>query len=202
MENKAISPIKLKILMAKHIKSCQKKLKQKEVNKIEVEFVFEWLEDMTMVKFGEAKYLISGKWLMPDLFDLVKESLEETCCDGVMTYNMSSCSVILFGKPVKPFNMLQRLIQKYSGIGIKWSDFKTETQSVSGNFIDSKRRYLCYNENACQEGIDFIRNKRSSKDVLKTYFIVERNKPYVTSAIKLEVQTMRGKKKSEFIVRP
>ena len=195
MEKKVVGKQSLMIAMAKHIRACARE--SKEHNKIETTFKFKLCDNSTEVSFGDKCFVVNDKLSSQCI---TNEALSESACKGFVYPDGSICRVILFGKPVKPFRMLQRLVKKYAGVDIAWDDFKSTCYDGNGYKIIDKTTYLCYSEDGCQRGVDFIRKNRTSKDVLKTGIVADGEAGCFMTALKLVVETPHGKKKAEMIV--
>lgn len=151
---------RLKILMAKYIKATSKHMKDVHVK--EICFDCGWNYNKTIFSFDDKEFRVDEILNMSSIMSTATDALKETTCNGLIYPKDNSVRVRLFGKPTKQFNTLVRLIYKYSGVMIEWGDIKME--AFDSNPLNTT--YLCYNENACKEAIDFIRSNRTSKDKL------------------------------------
>lgn len=197
METKIVGRASLVIKMAKHIKACSKELKDK--HKTDTTFTFHWINDRTEVVINDICYATARKLSVEELEAITMMALTETACNGVVSRGVNNYKVTLFGKPVKPFRMLQRLILKYTHKDIAWNEFCTWYFNEDGTADYDRTTFLCYNEEVCQDGIDFIRAFRTPKDVLKLEF--GNHDIMNASTLKLVVETLHGKKKAEIVLR-
>lgn len=187
--------LQLKILIAKHIRRHSKELRG--IHKIELEFTFKWLDGSTIVRFGNSEYIIDGEYNIEAFSELINEAFKETLCDGVLTKGCYMCKVVLFGKPVSSFDMLQRLINKYAKVSIDRDTVKKE-YFTGGTVDEGKTEYLCYDDDFCKNTIEWIRSNKTPKDYLRCFSFVDTdNPPCVVSGIKLTVETVHGKVKAE-----
>ena len=202
MGKKIIGEASLMIAMAKHIKACKKNLKDSD--KTEAYFKFNWSDGMTEVSFADKVLCVNETLSVERLGELVAKALEESSCKGTILSEWGKYRVILYGSPTKAFRMLQRLIQKYSGVFIDWDTCKSIYFDGNGAIMYDKTAYLCYNETTCQDGIDFIRKNRTSKDVLNAVIKVdsgdETGNFSITNCLSLSVETPHGKCKGEVLL--
>jgi SepF-like predicted cell division protein (DUF552 family) len=190
----------LGITMAKHIKKRSRETKNG--NNVIIDFK---LEEGGRVCVQDNTFGIREELTIEGLKRLAESALSETGCDGIVLSDLDSCRVKLFGRPVKPFNMLQRLIKKYSGVYIDQRDIMTQFYDARNNETVDDAKYLCYDEGKCQEGIDFIRGHRKGRDVLAADIAnVEEccdHARKVTTQLKLIVKTRSGKVKFDKTIR-
>lgn len=197
MKIKTISQTSLVVTMAKHIRKCAKELK--EHNKTSTVFNFNWLDDKTQVRFNDKCFFLRGKLSLDKLNELASLALHESGCDGTIKFYGDKCTIVLFGKPVKQFMMLQRLIKKYANFDLSNRSVETTYYDKNGFELDNETTYLCYNKDECQRGIDFIRKHRNSKRVLKVESGLDVETDYLCTSvcINLIVETAHGKMISE-----
>lgn len=202
MERKIVGQLSMMIAMAKHIKASAKGLKDN--NMVNVTFAFDLKEETTGVIFNDRCLVLNEKCSVEDIRRLTESALKESVCDGVLYGKGTICKVLLYGKPVKPFNMLQRLVKKYAGVYIEREHVKSVCYDVNGNEVYDKTVYLCYNGEECQKGVDFIRKHRTSKDVLKVDFVydTETDGKSIVIGLGLSVETPHGKNKGEITLVP
>lgn len=193
-EDKIISQGRLKLLLAKHIKKHAKHLGDKFFELLN--FDFKWGESSTTILFGGEAYSMNGFYKLDDLNVLIEDAFKETGCNGVVCRDGATIRVRLYGKPTSNYKLLDRLVYKYSGFNMKWDTIRTD-------YVDNplKTKFLCYDEDTCREAIDFIRENRTSKDMLVTN-IDERmsGSPDSIEDMKiliLKVKTPKGKVKAE-----
>ena len=197
MDKKIIGYASLKIMMAKHIKTCSKELKTQ--NRVKINFDFKRDKEKTEIDLKGKRLVIYEVLSFDDLIELTDKALRESGCRGIVYQEGYNPSIMLLGKPVKPFKMLQRLIKKYSDTYISEDYFTRQYYDDGGKVIDDKTMYLCYNEMQCRDGVDFIRRLRTSKDVLKTKFVLnsDTRENMKTMGLRLIVETPHEKQKGE-----
>lgn len=183
MERILLGKRSLMIAMARHIKASKKKLKESNITK--VTFNVGWFDKGTEIVFKDNCYGTNEVLSFDDARELINEAFRETASNGVFEVEGHNCTITLFGKPVKPFRMLQRLIQKYSGVDIAW------------DYCKCGEKFLCYNESVCEDGIEFIKKTRTSNDILRVNYIYDFETGLECSALKLSVETPHGKVKGE-----
>ena len=182
---------KLIILLAKYIKECSKKLNE-TTSSVEVSISHDtWCCGFgknskfshSDISFGGNKYCFYDKEISDnDFVAIVKTALKDSKCKGkvnVKEWDMLEGwskihyvrfeSLVLLGKPCKEFGTLSRMIKKYTNKELGETDVnsssvcgKRSSWSADGNSTG----YLCYQPKKCQSAIDFIREKRTSKDTL------------------------------------
>lgn len=192
MESK-ISREKLIIVMARYIKNLANSIKpEKPIIKANIEhhnFVSgltrKWVR--TDIDVDNITYTFTDKEITDEEFvTLVSTALRESNSKGYIQTKeweernpngwmyapikrVSFDYLILLGKPCKEFIKLNRLLNKYAHKEL--TETEVNTSDVCGKRNDwsvniSTTKYLCYNPNVCNNAIEFIRNKRTSKDTL------------------------------------
>lgn len=176
------------VSMAKYIKRASKGLKDN--NKVVVKFGFSWDEKDTVLLFNDEYYIIDNILSHQEIIELTEKALNETSCRGVVYPDGQTIKVMLFAKPTKSFNMLSRLISKYSGLNISWKTIKK--QKIGGN--PESTQFMCYDDELCCEAVKFIRNNRTSKDDMFSVIRNEINGDFVSSILSITIKSKKGTK--------
>ena len=187
---KIVTKARMMILMSKLIKSVSKHMRDK--HEAVISFYVKSNEKIRWFDIGGDILIVNEDISFEEFRSLVEKALKETGCNGIIFGKGGAVHVKVFGKPTKPFKMLQRLIYKYSGITIEWDTIRNET-------IDEPQsvEYLCFDEERCQDVIDFIRENRTAKDKMSVDIITDREEGYINISMILRVATPRGKLKAE-----
>ena len=191
---------KLIILLAKYIKECSKKLNEK-TSSINVPIVHDsWYSGRgndrtflyTNIYFGDKNYKFYDKEITDrDFLVIVQTALKESKCNGKVKTkeweedifhgrwyshikHIKFDGLTLFGKPCKEFVTLSRMLKKYTNKELGETDVNSSSvcgKRSSWSADENSTGFLCYQPKKCQRAIDFIREKRTSKD--KLYFEVK-----------------------------
>lgn len=187
---------KLIILLAKYIKECSKKLNEK-TSSINVPIGHDsWYSGRgndrvfhyTKIYFGDNNYKFYDKEINDkDFVVIVKTAFKESKCKGKVNveewdmyegwrriHNVRFDSLVLLGKPCKEFNTLSRMLKKYTNKELGETDVNSSSvcgKRSSWSADENSTDFLCYQPKKCQRAINFIREKRSSKD--KLYFEIK-----------------------------
>ncbi len=173
-------------LVAKEIKKCHRNTENKGSVDIPVSVT---PHDIPHVMIGGEEYCVNGSLSRNDIHSLIKQALQESRCNGISFDQGEIVRVIVFAKPRKSFYMLARLLSKYAGYNLKWDDIK---RVVLSNTPDGDK-YLCYDDNSCQDAIDFIRQKKDSRDKLFVGVMRSTDGNIIDKALELSVTTPKGR---------
>lgn len=165
-------------LVAKEIKKCHRNTKNKESVDIPVSVT---PHDMPHVMIGGEEYCLNESLSRRDIHTLIEQALQESHCNGISLDQGEIIRVVVFAKPRKPFCMLARLLSKYAGYNLKWDEIK------AGD------KYLCHEDDLCQEGVNFIRQKKGSRDKLFAEVVTSTNGNVIEKVLQLTIATPKGK---------
>ena len=186
-----ISREKLITLITKYIKECSKKLNE-TTSSIDVSVSHEnWYSgcgnnakfSSTNISFGGNEYCFYDKEISDnDFVTIMKTALKDSKCKGKVNVQewdtsrgwstihcMRFKSLVLLGKPCKEFGTLNRMIKKYTNKELGETDVNSSSvcgKRSSWSVDGSSTGYLCYQPKKCQFVIDFIREKKTSRDKL------------------------------------
>jgi hypothetical protein len=150
----------LAIVVAKHIRSAYKKLGVGQCS-ITIELNIDFGNELQTIKVDGKTYNTKLIGCLQDFGDIVSQGLGESCRNGVLSRHGTTCKVTVFGKPVKSFMMLQRLVERRTRLHLEWCDIKT---TGFGRHEESDNtKYLCYDDERRKEAIEFIRKNRKSR---------------------------------------
>lgn len=165
-------------LVAKEIKKCHRNTKNKGSVDIPVSIT---PHDMPHVMIGDKEYRLNDSLSKHDIHTLIEQALQESRCNGISFDQGEIIRVIVFAKPRKSFCMLARLLLKYAGYNLKWDEIKTGD------------KYLCHEDDLCQEAVNFIRQKKDSRDKLFAEVVTSTNGDVIEKMLQLTVATPKGK---------
>lgn len=182
-----ITESRLVIEIAKYIKKKSKELK--DVHTLKVDFLISLMNGQSFVTFGDKHYSVDT-YIDPK--NVISQSLQETRCDGRLEFKDGLYTITMFGKPVKPYLLLEKLVKKYSGFEIDRKSLRTDR--FEGESV--KTDYMCYDPMVSQSAIDFIRANRVTKDVMACIItsIIDSNK--LINGLTILISTKGGKVKS------
>ena len=191
---------KLIILLAKYIKECSKKLNEK-TSSINVHIGHDnWYSGggnnrmfrYTNIYFGDKNYKFYDKEITDrDFLVIVQTAFKESKCKGQVKTkeweeqnprgwwlspikHIEFDNLTLLGKSCKEFSTLSRMLKKYTNKELGETDVNSSSvcgKRSSWSADKNSTGFLCYQPKKCQRAIDFIREKRTSKDNL--YFEVK-----------------------------
>jgi hypothetical protein len=173
-------------LVAKEIKKCHRNIKNKGSVDIPVSIT---PHDMPHVMIGDKEYRLNDSLSKHDIHTLIEQALQESRCNGISFDQGKIIRVMVFAKPRKSFCMLARLLLKYAGYNLKWDEIKRIDLS---NTPDGDK-YLCHEDDLCQDAIDFIRQKKDSRDKLFAEVVTSTNGDVIEKMLQLTVATPKGK---------
>lgn len=231
---------KLVVIMTKYIKECSKKLDEKTISIIPQISHTNWYYNgrsfsCSEINIGRDTYCFYDKEITDnDFINIVSTALKDSKCRGKIgslewdeykgwsrVHHKRFSSLTLLCAPCKEFITLSKMIKKYTGKEISYTDInssracgKRRNWSVDADSTG----YLCHEPNKCQDAIDFIRSKKTARDILLVevrnllehdneydYKVAqeEEREWYATdySYIGLKVKTPSGKGKGEMDVR-
>jgi hypothetical protein len=152
-----ITEPRLVIEIAKYIKKKSKELK--DVHTLKVDFLISLMNGQSFVTFGDRHYSVDT---YIEAKNVLNQSLQETRCDGRLEFKGGLYTITMFGKPVRPYLHLEKLVKKYSGFEMDRKSLRTDR--FEGESL--KTDYMCYDPVVSQSAIDFIRANRVTKDVM------------------------------------
>lgn len=192
-KNNDVTREQLIILMAKYIKECSKKLSDTITN-VQVSMLHRnWITcgnkkwSHTEIKFNCNEYFFYDKEITDnDFLAIVNTALRKSKCKGKINTkewveqnpngwwyspikHVDFDGLTLIGKPCKEFVTLNRLLKKYTNKELEQTEVNTSSvcgKRNSWSADSNSTRYLCYDPEKCKKAIEFIRNKRKSKDTL------------------------------------
>ena len=188
MKKKSDCIFSMVIALAKHIR--KKKKDAGCASKVLIEIIHYKDKTKTSICFGDETYFLIGN---ADVLEYVNMALEQSGCDGICYQaNKNTISVVLYGKPIKEFVKLSRLIYKYTGIMMNRNDISIEYSSLPSYYND----YLCYNQTSCLRAINFIKaNKKRNK--LEIDFCELKTETLKKNFAIMKVKTNSGKVKEK-----
>ena len=152
-----------------------------------VDYSFNDDGDSIVIGFDGNTYKVnsteSGLYM---LFQAINEANLNDNSKSFIEYpnNDNSCRLVLLGEPTKEYLKLERLIKKHTG----------ETLDINDVSDYSKKKYLCYDSNLCNIGIDFIKNKKFHNTIsIEKYHDEEECEKYII----LSLRTRKGTLKDE-----
>lgn len=189
IDKKIVSRKKLEILISKHIKSVARHMKDK--HKEDIVFAVAWSGETTVIAINNETFVVNETIILQNIRYLVMDALGETGCNGAIDVDGSTIIVRVYGKPVKAFISLQRIIYKYSGFTIQWNAIK----KFGSKPLDVE--YLCYDEDLCKEIIEYIMLNRLRKNKME-WSLISRNLYGIDHiSLCIRIFTEKGKLKSE-----
>ena len=180
-------------LVAKEIKKCQRNTKNKGSVDIPVSIT---PHDMPHVMIGDKEYRLNVSLSKNDIHTLIEQALQESRCNGISFDQGEIIRVMVFAKPRKSFCMLARLFLKYAGYNLKGDEIKRIDLS---NTPDGDE-YLCHDDGSCQDAIDFIRQKKGSRDKLFVGVMKSTDGNIIDKILELSVTTPKGRFKCGMVV--
>ena len=180
-------------LVAKEIKKCQRNTKNKGSVDIPVSIT---PHDMPHVMIGDKEYRLNVSLSKNDIHTLIEQALQESRCNGISFDQGEIIRVMVFAKPRKSFCMLARLLSKYAGYNLKWDDIKR----VDLPNTPDGDEYLCHDDGSCQDAIDFIRQKKGSRDKLFVGVMKSTEGNIIDKILELSVTTPKGRFKCGMVV--
>lgn len=184
---------KLIILMSRYIKTCAKELNENTFSAVVPIRHENWYSKVngrnvwsfTRINVGRDTFnfydcrISEGEFLT-----IVGTALRESNCKGKIEtrdawgenaygrmYSFKEFKTLtLLGKPCKQFVTLNRMLKKYTNNELQETEVYTGEvcgKRSSWSVDESSKGYLCYQPKKCQDAIDFIRKKKTSRDVLK-----------------------------------
>lgn len=179
-----VSIEQLTIDMAKYIKETAKEMNggSKKVNikngswgnYINGKFVW----SRSVICLGHQEYEFKDKEIKDYMFiDIVKKALamskvvgEVNTRDTYIDFEKTVVfdSLVILGKPCKEFVSLNHLLKKYAGKELCLTNVSSVSVCGKRNAWSEsgEKSYLAYDTANCKKAIDFIREKRTSKDTL------------------------------------
>ena len=167
-------------LVAKEIKKCHRNTKNENKGVVDIPIYLTSYTTTHIIVSGKM-YGLDSLFTRNDINNLIKQALQESRCNGISFVKDEIVRVIVFAKPRKPFCMLARLLSKYAGYNIEWDEIK------AGD------RYLCHEDDLCQEGVNFIRQKKGSRDKLFAEVVTSTNGDVIEKMLQLTIATPKGK---------
>jgi hypothetical protein len=197
MVKKKIGIVGLIIIMARYIKSESKLMGDEHTKTIRFDVSQDESGEMC-ISFNGSSYVPENIGMNDAPYSIVERAIKESGQNCLKVLEDNGYNVTIIGKPVKEFNMLQRLVKKYANVDI--GDFVLVTmRRAPGDGLTTKdtehTSCLCHNSEACQKGIDFIRSHRTSKNVLhaKVYADYDNDECEASMRLRLDVKTKGGK---------
>ena len=182
-------------LVAKEIKKCHRGTKNENKGFVDIP-IYLTSDTTTHIIVGGKTYGLDSLFTRNDIHNLIKQALQESRCNGISFDQGEIIRVMVFAKPRKSFCMLARLLSKYAGYNLKWDDIKR----VDLPNTPDGDEYLCHDDGSCQDAIDFIRQKKGSRDKLFVGVMKSTEGNIIDKILELSVTTPKGRFKCGMVV--
>ena len=172
--------------IAEYIKSCKKNIGNN--TNIELPIYYHnwgaringsWKWTRSEISFNGNTYEFTNKELSEERFVwILRTALEQSGVDGKVFFQTYGNSwngyqtifekIEIYADPCKEFIQLNKMLQKYAGKALNKTEiFFTTICGKRSSWSDTGRvKYLCFDANNCKNIINFIREKKTSKDKL------------------------------------